>query len=83
MDTMDTFQEPIRIRTEIPRSEVIDFIASLGMKCEDVRNHVSSVVIEPGYITITQYEHDDTGHHMETKDGDLVVVNTMILIRKD
>jgi hypothetical protein len=67
------------IRTEVPRDEVINFIASLGMDPEDVRNNVTSVMINPGYITITQYRHDNG--RLVHDNGMIMTCETMIAIK--
>lgn len=67
------------VRTGIPRSEVLDFIASLGIDPEVVRNEVCSVSITPDAVSVTQFALNAEGHRYVVDDEAATVVTTIAI----
>ncbi len=68
------------MKTDITRTEVIDFIASLGLDRLVVERDVCEVVITPDCVTVTLWRRDTEGHLFVIGD-EVAATTTQIAIR--
>jgi len=68
------------VRTGISRTEVIDFIVSLGIDRETALAEVCEVSIVPDVVSVTQFARNDDGHRFVVDDEVATAVTTIAIV---